>query len=76
MTQLEGRQKVVSGIALPSGYDKLYTVSKYETLRIWDLFQRVGWNLRLCFKTLVLALAIDIYIDIGIVIDCFELILD
>ena len=28
--------KVVTGIALPSGSDKLYTASKDETLRIWD----------------------------------------
>ncbi|CAF2056812.1 unnamed protein product [Brassica oleracea] len=27
---------VVTGIALPSGSDKLYTASKDETLRIWD----------------------------------------
>ncbi|KAI4351815.1 hypothetical protein L6164_006128 [Bauhinia variegata] len=36
MTQLEGHQKVISGIALPSGSDKLYTGSKDETARIWD----------------------------------------
>lgn len=36
LTQLEGHQKVVSGIALPSGSDKLYTGSKDETVRIWD----------------------------------------
>ncbi|WZZ65213.1 hypothetical protein YC2023_076583 [Brassica napus] len=28
--------QVVTGIALPSGSDKLYTASKDETLRIWD----------------------------------------
>ncbi|CAF1920894.1 unnamed protein product [Brassica napus] len=28
--------EVVTGIALPSGSDKLYTASKDETLRIWD----------------------------------------
>ncbi|XP_048600150.1 zinc finger CCCH domain-containing protein 48 isoform X1 [Brassica napus] len=36
LTQLDGHQKVVTGIALPSGSDKLYTASKDETLRIWD----------------------------------------
>lgn len=36
LTQLQGHQKVVSGIALPSGSDKLYTGSKDETVRVWD----------------------------------------
>ncbi|GJX09231.1 zinc finger CCCH domain-containing protein 48-like protein [Tanacetum coccineum] len=36
LTQLEGHQKVVSGIALPVGSDKLYTGSKDETVRVWD----------------------------------------
>ncbi|KAJ7975639.1 Zinc finger CCCH domain-containing protein [Quillaja saponaria] len=36
LTQLEGHQKVVSAIALPSGSDKLYTGGKDETVRIWD----------------------------------------
>ncbi|CAK9136826.1 unnamed protein product [Ilex paraguariensis] len=36
LTQLEGHQKVVSGIAMPSGSDKLYTGSKDETVRVWD----------------------------------------
>ncbi|CAN6569372.1 unnamed protein product [Malus baccata var. baccata] len=36
LTQLEGHQKVVSGIALPSGSDKLYTGSKDQTVRVWD----------------------------------------
>ncbi|KAK0596115.1 hypothetical protein LWI29_012947 [Acer saccharum] len=36
LTQLEGHQKSVSGIALPSGSDKLYTGSKDETVRVWD----------------------------------------
>lgn len=36
LTQLEGHQKVVSGIALPSGSDKLYTGSTDETVRVWD----------------------------------------
>jgi WD40 repeat protein len=27
---------VISGIALPSGSDKLYTGSKDETVRVWD----------------------------------------
>ncbi|CAH2077980.1 unnamed protein product [Thlaspi arvense] len=36
LTQLDGHQKVVTGIALPSGSDKLYTASKDETVRIWD----------------------------------------
>ena len=42
----EGHQKVVGGIALPSGSDKLYTGSKDETLRIWDLLPLGRWNLR------------------------------
>ncbi|KAM7491671.1 hypothetical protein LguiA_034592 [Lonicera macranthoides] len=36
LTKLEGHQKVVSGIALPSGSDKLYTGSTDETVRVWD----------------------------------------
>ncbi|CAK9161000.1 unnamed protein product [Ilex paraguariensis] len=36
LTQLEGHQMVVSGIAMPSGSDKLYTGSKDETVRVWD----------------------------------------
>ncbi|XP_044467491.1 zinc finger CCCH domain-containing protein 48-like isoform X1 [Mangifera indica] len=36
LTQLEGHQKVVSGIALPSGSDKLYSGSQDETVRVWD----------------------------------------
>jgi WD40 repeat protein len=36
LTQLDGHEKLVSGIALPSGSDKLYTGSKDETLRVWD----------------------------------------
>ncbi|GJX24304.1 hypothetical protein Tco_0228749 [Tanacetum coccineum] len=38
--------KVVSGIALPVTPDKLYTVSKDETIRVWDFQNRVhsGWN--------------------------------
>ncbi|KAH9647291.1 zinc finger CCCH domain-containing protein 48 [Citrus sinensis] len=36
LTQLEGHQKVVSGITLPSGSDKLYSGSKDETVRVWD----------------------------------------
>lgn len=36
LTQLEGHQKVVTGIALPSGADKLYTGSKDDTVRVWD----------------------------------------
>ncbi|KAG5230614.1 hypothetical protein OIU77_007239 [Salix suchowensis] len=36
LTQLEGHQKVINGIALPSGSDKLYTGSKDETVRVWD----------------------------------------
>ena len=27
---------MISGIALPSGSDKLYTGSKDETVRVWD----------------------------------------
>ncbi|XP_022885595.1 zinc finger CCCH domain-containing protein 48-like isoform X1 [Olea europaea var. sylvestris] len=36
MTKLEGHTKNITGIALPSGSDKLYSVSKDRTLRIWD----------------------------------------
>ncbi|CAN8302216.1 unnamed protein product [Cochlearia groenlandica] len=36
LTQLDGHEKLVSGIALPCGSDKLYTGSKDETLRVWD----------------------------------------
>ncbi|KAI6696264.1 hypothetical protein NL676_016383 [Syzygium grande] len=36
LTQLEGHQKVVTGIAFPSGSSNLYTGSKDETLRVWD----------------------------------------
>lgn len=36
LTQLEGHKKVVSGIAMPSGSDKLYTGSNDETVRVWD----------------------------------------
>ncbi|KAG7986718.1 hypothetical protein I3843_03G096100 [Carya illinoinensis] len=36
LTQLEGHQKVVSGIALPSGSNNLYTGSKDETVRVWN----------------------------------------
>lgn len=36
LTQLEGHQKVVTGIALPSGSDKLYSGSKDDTVRVWD----------------------------------------
>ncbi|KAK2366917.1 zinc finger CCCH domain-containing protein [Trifolium repens] len=36
LTQLEGHKKVVSGIAMPSGSDKLYTGSTDETVRAWD----------------------------------------
>ncbi|XP_050225080.1 zinc finger CCCH domain-containing protein 48 [Mercurialis annua] len=36
LTQLDGHQKVVTGIALPAASDKLYTGSKDETVRVWD----------------------------------------
>ncbi|KAL2558574.1 Zinc finger CCCH domain-containing protein 63 [Forsythia ovata] len=36
LTQLEGHQQVVTGIALPMGLDKLYTGSQDETVRVWD----------------------------------------
>lgn len=36
LSQLEGHEKVVTGIALPSGSDKLYTGSKDENVRVWD----------------------------------------
>ena len=29
-------EQIVSGIALPSGSDKLYTGSKDQTVRVWD----------------------------------------
>ncbi|XP_020250770.1 zinc finger CCCH domain-containing protein 17-like [Asparagus officinalis] len=36
LTPLQGHQKVITGIALPSGSDKLYSGSKDETVRVWD----------------------------------------
>lgn len=36
LTKLEGHTKNITGISLPSGSDKLYSVSKDRTLRIWD----------------------------------------
>uniref|UniRef100_A0A1D1XVH8 Zinc finger CCCH domain-containing protein 17 n=1 Tax=Anthurium amnicola TaxID=1678845 RepID=A0A1D1XVH8_9ARAE len=36
LTLLDGHQKVISGIALPSGSNKLYSGSADETVRIWD----------------------------------------
>ncbi|KAK4431542.1 Zinc finger CCCH domain-containing protein 48 [Sesamum alatum] len=36
LAPLEGHQQVVTGIALPSGSDKLYTGSQDETVRVWD----------------------------------------
>ncbi|KAA3455854.1 zinc finger CCCH domain-containing protein 48-like [Gossypium australe] len=36
LNHLDGHQKVVTGIALPAGMDKLYTGSKDETVRAWD----------------------------------------
>ncbi|XP_008795362.2 LOW QUALITY PROTEIN: zinc finger CCCH domain-containing protein 17-like [Phoenix dactylifera] len=36
LTPLQGHQKVVTGIALPSGSDKLYSGSKDESVRVWD----------------------------------------
>ncbi|KAL0913979.1 hypothetical protein M5K25_017474 [Dendrobium thyrsiflorum] len=36
LTPLNGHQKDVTGIALPTGSDKLYTGSKDETVRVWD----------------------------------------
>ncbi|GJZ90811.1 zinc finger CCCH domain-containing protein 48, partial [Tanacetum coccineum] len=43
---IEGHQKVVSGIALPVGPDKLYTGSKDGTVSFWDFQDRThnGWN--------------------------------
>ncbi|ONK58068.1 uncharacterized protein A4U43_C09F7780 [Asparagus officinalis] len=35
LTPLQGHQKVITGIALPSGLDKLYSGSKDETIRVW-----------------------------------------
>jgi WD40 repeat protein len=43
LTQLDGHEKLVSGIALPSGSDKLYTGSKDETLRVWDCASGQVW---------------------------------
>ncbi|KAI8564724.1 hypothetical protein RHMOL_Rhmol03G0204000 [Rhododendron molle] len=36
LTELEGHQELVSGIAMPSGSDKLYTGSKDKTVMVWD----------------------------------------
>lgn len=36
LTTLEGHQKVITGIALPSGSDKLYTGSNDSTVKVWD----------------------------------------
>ncbi|XP_072961667.1 zinc finger CCCH domain-containing protein 17-like [Typha angustifolia] len=36
LTHLQGHQKVVTGIALPSGSDKMYSGSKDESVRVWD----------------------------------------
>ncbi|PKA53982.1 Zinc finger CCCH domain-containing protein 17 [Apostasia shenzhenica] len=36
LTPLQGHQKVVTGIALSAGSDKLYTGSKDESVRVWD----------------------------------------
>ncbi|KAJ4952295.1 hypothetical protein NE237_029127 [Protea cynaroides] len=36
LTRLEGHQKVISGIALPSGSDKLFSGSKDQSVRLWD----------------------------------------
>ncbi|XP_042495573.1 zinc finger CCCH domain-containing protein 48-like [Macadamia integrifolia] len=36
LKQLEGHQKVITGVALPSGSDKLYSASKDQSIREWD----------------------------------------
>ncbi|TXG62778.1 hypothetical protein EZV62_009772 [Acer yangbiense] len=36
MAKLDGHKKAVSGIALPSGSDKLYSSSRDGTARVWD----------------------------------------
>ncbi|KAG8059891.1 hypothetical protein GUJ93_ZPchr0002g25226 [Zizania palustris] len=36
LTPLQGHEKVVTGIALPTGSDKLYSGSKDGTVRMWD----------------------------------------
>ncbi|KAE8799118.1 Zinc finger CCCH domain-containing protein 17 [Hordeum vulgare] len=36
LTPLQGHEKVVTGIALPAGSDKLYSGSKDGTVRLWD----------------------------------------
>ncbi|KAK6117550.1 hypothetical protein DH2020_048705 [Rehmannia glutinosa] len=47
LAPLEGHQQVVTGIALPSGSDKLYTGSQDETVRIWDCQSgQVAWNVQ------------------------------
>ncbi|MED6150007.1 hypothetical protein PIB30_068034 [Stylosanthes scabra] len=53
LTQLEGHRKVVSGIALPSASDKLYTASIDETLRVWDCQSGQACNTKLSLQGLV-----------------------
>ncbi|XP_043704490.1 zinc finger CCCH domain-containing protein 48-like [Telopea speciosissima] len=36
LKQLEGHQKVITGVALPSGSDKLYSGSEDQSVRVWD----------------------------------------
>ncbi|XP_057469129.1 zinc finger CCCH domain-containing protein 62-like [Actinidia eriantha] len=36
VAKLEGHNKVITGIALPSDSDKLYTVCKDKPVRVWD----------------------------------------
>ncbi|KAL3819963.1 hypothetical protein ACJIZ3_005868 [Penstemon smallii] len=36
LTKLEGHNKAITGIALPSGSDKLYTGGKDKSIRAWD----------------------------------------
>lgn len=40
-------KQVVSGIAMPSGSDKLYTGSTDETVRVWDC--QSGQVVTICF---------------------------
>ncbi|URD98987.1 zinc finger CCCH domain-containing protein [Musa troglodytarum] len=56
LTSLQGHQKylrsgdkclqAVSGIALPSGSDKLYSGSKDESVRVWDCQSGQAWNMQ------------------------------
>lgn len=36
LAKLEGHKKAITGITLPTGFDKLLTASKGESVRLWD----------------------------------------